>query len=569
MLFVYLVGKIYNLTLEEAKKNHQLQQLEMAKAVAQGIDYFMQHLISDMKLLTNDPILNENNPERVYSALKYFQKNYDTTIIKSIFLTDTSASILYSTGASLPTWTGKVTDSLYQSIRKDKGRSDYILSRVIPQNDYDEKASKLFLIIKKLTLKDQNNKYGYIGYLVNFDYLIEKYIKPLKLSSDDFAWILDEDGRLIYHPRHQEMLFRSILKTSKKCSSCHVSFKTQYRMLKTKKGGMDEYYVLGDEPYKIMAYYPVKVKNQFWIIAITTFLPKVTAGLQEKFRLFFLLGIVILGVILILGFSIYYLNLKRIRAEDARRNLEQIQQYQEQLNHASKLASIGELVDSVAHEINTPAGIIAAHTDALKLENNRDNNIDEELNIIRRQIRRISDYTKTLLTFSQRMPYNPELLNVNELINECIYLVGHRIRANKINIIKRFNYNLPLITADKRQMEQVIINILNNAIDVLNSNGEIVISTFKKMQKGKLLSPDSMKEIHIKIEDNGPGIKKEFIDKIFSPFFSTKLNLNGTGLGLSISKSIIQKHKGKIEVSSKEGKGTKFTIILPLNIKGN
>ncbi len=226
-------------------------------------------------------------------------------------------------------------------------------------------------------------------------------------------------------------------------------------------------------------------------------------------------------------------------------------------------------MDSVAHEINTPAGIIAAHTDALKLENYMDKNIDEELNIIRRQIRRISDYTKTLLTYSQRIPYNPEMLDINELINECIYLVGHRIRANKISVIKRLNYNLPRITADKRQMEQVIINIINNAIDVLNNNGEIILSTLKKTHKGKLLSYDSVKEIHIKIDDNGPGIKKEYVEKIFNPFFSTKLNLNGTGLGLSISKSIIQKHKGKIEVSSKEGKGTSFTIILPLNAKGN
>ncbi len=310
ILFVYLVGKIYNLTLEEAKKNHQLQQLEMAKAVSQGIDYFMQHLISDMKLLTNDPIFNDKSPQKVFSALRFFQKNYDTTIIKSIFIADSSASILYSTGSTLPLWTVNITNSLYQNLRKNSEKSNYLLSQVIPKNNYDKKATKLFLILKKLTSKDHNKKYRYIGYLVNFDYLIEKYIKPLKLSSDDFAWILDENGRLIYHPRHQEMLFRSILKTSKKCSSCHFSFKTQNRMLKTKEGGMDEYYVLGDEPYKIMAYYPVKVKNQFWIIAITTFLPKVTAGLQEKFRLFFLLGIVILGVILILGISIYYLNLK-------------------------------------------------------------------------------------------------------------------------------------------------------------------------------------------------------------------------------------------------------------------
>ena len=99
---------------------------------------------------------------------------------------------------------------------------------------------------------------------------------------------------------------------------------------------------------------------------------------------------------------IYYVNLKRVRAEEAKGNLEQVQLYQEQLNQASKMASIGELVDSVAHEINTPTGIISAHIDGLMLKENYEGDVGNVLNIIKRQTSRISDYTKRLLNYSAK-----------------------------------------------------------------------------------------------------------------------------------------------------------------------
>ena len=262
-------------------------------------------------------------------------------------------------------------------------------------------------------------------------------------------------------------------------------------MIKASLPSIDEYYVLGSEPDKIMAYVPVRLQNQTWIIAISTLLPKVTTGLRSRFQLFFILGLIILAVILTLGFFIYFLNLRRIRAEEANRNLEEIHQYREQLNQASKLASIGELVDSVAHEINTPAGIIAAHADAIFLENNTDESLREELNIIRNQTRRISDYTRTLLTYSRLMPFKPEAIRIEDLIDECIYLIGHRLKSKKIRLSKSYDASLPLILADKRQMEQVMMNILNNAVDALQDHGEIKISTGRNYSRKR---PDGVKK---------------------------------------------------------------------------
>ncbi len=566
VLFLFLVNRIYTNTLEDAKRDHQLQQLEMAKSVAQGINFFIEHLVRDMKLLTHNPDVLKLPNRNEYASLRFFKENYDSTIIRTIFLSDSSGNILFTTGNLLPSWSYMTIPELTMKINKHT--PEYVFSDVMPDRQGDKNSPKSFLMIVRLPGNVNSGPNHFIGYLVDFDILIKRFIQPLKLSSDDFAWVLDGEGRLIYHPRHQEMLFKSILKTTGKCRNCHINFDTQHRMIEASLPSIDEYYVIGNEPAKIMAYVPVRLQNQTWIIAISTLLPKVTTGLRSRFQLFFILGLIILAVILILGLLIYFLNLRRIRAEEANRNLEEIHQYREKLDQASKLASIGELVDSVAHEINTPAGIIAAHADAILLENNTDDSLKEELNIIRNQTRRISDYTRTLLTYSRLMPFNPEAIRIEDFIDECVYLIGHRLKSRKIRLSKSYDTSLPLIFADKRQMEQVIMNILNNAIDALQDYGEIKIITGRNTLGKDLIGLKKVNGIFISIEDNGIGIKKENITKIFNPFFSTKLDKQGTGLGLSISRTIVQRCRGKLEVESEEGRYTKFIITLPYTSEG-
>ena len=188
--------------------------------------------------------------------------------------------IIYSTGTELPGWSHDKITGLISSINNSD--SEYVFSDVMPDKWGVKNSPKSFLMLVRLS-NEQNHKTNYfIGYLVDFDILIKRFIQPLKLTSDDFAWVLDGEGRLIYHPRHQEMLFRSILRTSGECNNCHVNFNMQNRMLKSSLPSTAEYYVMGNEPDKIMAYVPLKLQNQTWIIAISTFLPKVTKGLRSR-----------------------------------------------------------------------------------------------------------------------------------------------------------------------------------------------------------------------------------------------------------------------------------------------
>jgi two-component system NtrC family sensor kinase len=326
-------------------------------------------------------------------------------------------------------------------------------------------------------------------------------------------------------------------------------------------------YTIGTEPTKIMAYFPIELQNEKWVVAISTFLPEVTSNLRNKFQLFFIRGVFILIAILSYGLSLYYVNSKRIRAEVAQRQSEQMQHLQEQLNQASKLASIGELVDTVAHELNTPAGIIAAHADALLLQKETKDSFSEEMNVIKNQTRRISKYTRSLLTYSKRIPFRPVPARLNEIIDECLYLLGHRFRAHHISIKKNYSHDLPEIMLDSGQMEQVFVNLLNNAVDAIKNSGEIKINIGMAEKTSTVNYQDSDDGVIVSISDNGPGISSDIIDQIFDAFYSSKISTKGTGLGLSITKAIIQRHGGKIEVSSIKGEGTTFTIFLPFNYK--
>jgi signal transduction histidine kinase len=331
-----------------------------------------------------------------------------------------------------------------------------------------------------------------------------------------------------------------------------------------KKTSVAEYHIIG-EPKKIMAYVPIELNENFWILSISTYLPSVITNVSDNFLLFFLLSSVAIILISIMGFILYTINLKRIRAEESGRFLEESRSFQEKMNHAAKLASIGELVDNVAHEINTPTGIISAEADVLYLQECNPKNCCEELDIIKEQTRRIRNYTKSLLNYSRRMPFMPERNNIIELIDECIFLLSPRIRANQVHIVKNIENNIPEFIFDKGRIEQVIINILNNAIDSIDDQNEKTISVSLN-EKTEIDSEN--KFIRIAIADRGIGIPVENIDKIFDPFFSTKSTDQGTGLGLSISKAIIKRHNGNLIVESKINEGTTFIVELPLKNNG-
>lgn len=239
---------------------------------------------------------------------------------------------------------------------------------------------------------------------------------------------------------------------------------------------------------------------------------------------------------------------------------------EQQLVRADKLASLGMLVAGVVHEINNPLGIIAGYSEAL-MDRAGDpelkavsafEDFPEYLETINNEIFRCKDRLKGLLDFSRTSSGNYRKIDINGLIKEVALLVKHGARTHNNRIELKLQRDIPETVADPGAMRQLLINIIMNSLYFIDTEGKIVISTSYEKD------PCFHDSIHIKISDNGKGISRDIVDKIFDPFFSTKDVGEGTGLGLSICHRIVSEHGGTIDVESKEGIGTTFIIKIPI-----
>jgi len=240
---------------------------------------------------------------------------------------------------------------------------------------------------------------------------------------------------------------------------------------------------------------------------------------------------------------------ERRQAEEREKQLEQ------ELNLAGRLASIGQLAAGVAHEINNPlTGVIGfSH---LMLNRDIPDDMKQDLQVIHSEAQRVAKIVENLLVFAHQRKPGREYLNINEIINRVLELRAYEMKVNNIDVENRLAPDLPSTMADAGQLQQVFLNIVLNAEHFMSrahNKGKLVVKTEKIGGN-----------IRASFTDNGAGISKENLDKIFNPFFTTKDVGDGTGLGLSICHGIITQHNGRIYAESELGKGATFVIELPI-----
>ncbi len=228
---------------------------------------------------------------------------------------------------------------------------------------------------------------------------------------------------------------------------------------------------------------------------------------------------------------------------------------QQKIMESERLATIGQLAAGVAHELNNPLGGILIYSHLLLENLNENDPRRENLEKIVTQATRCKGIVKGLLDFSRQTEPKVNLGDINEVIKSALSLVENQSLFQNIRISKDFLPSSLLVMMDSAQIQQVFINIILNAAEAMNGKGNLKIDT--------AISEDK-KWVIVEFTDTGCGIPKENIEKLFEPFFTTKEVGHGTGLGLAISYGIIQRHKGIIEVKSQVGKGTTFTIRLPV-----
>jgi len=234
--------------------------------------------------------------------------------------------------------------------------------------------------------------------------------------------------------------------------------------------------------------------------------------------------------------------------------VEELEARQEQIIHTRKIASLGTLVSGVAHELNNPINNIILTIDTLvggrKISEERKATL---LNDILTQAIRANGIVKNLLDFSRAETSTNQDVDLTSLLSETIKIAGNQITINKINLHQDIASDLPLVWGNRQELQQVFLNLVINAVQAMPSGGGLNVTA----------EEDKNRRIIVRIQDTGGGISPDHLPHIFDPFFTTKEVGQGTGLGLSVSYGIIKKQGGRIEVSSHEGKGSTFTVVLP------
>jgi len=237
---------------------------------------------------------------------------------------------------------------------------------------------------------------------------------------------------------------------------------------------------------------------------------------------------------------------------------QRLKENQEQLIQAEKLTSLGQMAASIAHEVNNPLSGVLVYTQLLTKRLRSDKLTKdvalENLSKMEAELNRSTKLIRNLLDFARQSPPTLWEVDINEIVSRAFDLAAHSAELQHIQVTKELSPAIPKVVADFDQLQQVCLNLIINAVQAMPEGGTLTIRT----------SIDNNRQVKIEVQDTGCGISPENMSKLFTPFFSTK-GKKGVGLGLAVAYGIVQRHHGRIEVQSKVGKGTTFTIYLPLN----
>jgi len=228
---------------------------------------------------------------------------------------------------------------------------------------------------------------------------------------------------------------------------------------------------------------------------------------------------------------------------------------QKRLIEQEKFRSLGEMTANIAHEIKNPLVIIGGFTKRLAKKMHQEGPEKKYIGIILKEVTRLETILNELLNYVREGSSVTETCNMNDFLDEILYLLSADVSWEQVEITRDFDGALPMIPCDSQQLKQVFINVLMNSYEAMHGKGKIVIKTMRTTFNNRPF-------VSVSITDTGGGIDPEIIDNVFNPFFTTKET--GTGLGLAISNKIVLYHHGHIDVENTVGKGVTFIVYLPL-----
>lgn len=290
---------------------------------------------------------------------------------------------------------------------------------------------------------------------------------------------------------------------------------------------------------------------------------------------------VVAGVLLMVAYILMTREERKVREETARAALAQqtesllrantlLVDAKDQLNRSERLAAVGQLVASVAHEVGTPLHSIAWHVQALREEPGVTPDMKRRITVIDEQLNRVVRIIQDLLSSTRQRKPDPSWMSVERMINPATALMEPAFRAKGVALTTELAIGLPFVWADAEKLHQVLVNLFTNALAATAQQGAVVVhvggraATPEELETGRRVAPDmSPMVVTVAVRDTGIGMPQADVQKAFQPFFTTKEVGKGTGLGLFLSRETVQAHGGILSLASEQGRGTTVTITLP------
>ncbi|MBF0170936.1 MAG: GAF domain-containing protein [Nitrospinae bacterium] len=246
--------------------------------------------------------------------------------------------------------------------------------------------------------------------------------------------------------------------------------------------------------------------------------------------------------------------------ELVRRRTEELKMAQDELTHAARMVTIGEIASGMAHEVNNPLAVIAGYAESLAEQVPDESRIDREeiariVGIIVSQAERCQRITRSVLDFARRQEMRIELVDLTRSLSNALLLAGHKAGEREVTLVADLAPDLPRVITDPHLLEQILLNLLNNAVDAVGAEGKVTLSA--RIAHGT---------VRVTVADNGPGVPPELREKIFAPFFTTKPMGEGTGLGLAICRQLAERLQSPLSVEEAPGGGALFVLTMPTDI---
>jgi len=528
---LFIITSIILISYKKSYERNVWSHLELLiKMHSENIDRFLHKRVSDIKLLSKLFTYGELTYQpSLEDKLFFMQTIYGTFYVDLGVVDERGIQISYAGPYRL----GEANYSDAQWFQNAIKRDTYVSDVFLGLRNYPH-----FIVA---TRDDWYGKKWVLKATIDF-MAFSKLVENIKIGTTGTAFIVNKKGELqtaVYGEIERDLPTITEIINNSECANASC-----VRSIFTSANGRK----------KFLVGYPLKDKE--WLLVFTQDYSDAFAEFNLIIKFTVLTFLVSLVGIILIGYFLSQKIEKRLKQVDNEKEL-----LTQQIIESGKLASIGELAAGIAHEINNPVAIMVEEAgwiqDLLEEEDFKNTkNLEEfkrSIKQIRIQGKRCKDITHKLLSFARKTDPEKKELDINNILKEIVLLSNQRAKYANVKVYERYAEDLPKIFGSETEMQQVFLNIINNAIDAMEKKGgELEIQTGVE---GDM--------VYAKIKDTGHGIPKANLGKIFDPFFTTKPVGKGTGLGLSICFGIVKKLGGEIRVESTVDVGTTFTVLLP------